>query len=162
MIKIFGKIRYHWQPELSWGVIYWSLTFIPLFISMSLLLEKLRVSGLFLLLIVLFLVLAVLGIHRYFELKESHLRIVTANLFAIQDIEIAHITKVEVSYIAVRIFSNELPDGKVYYMRKWPKKFFVNHLALHPAFSGEVILSDHLIKQDYFEIYYAKKAKSIR
>lgn len=162
MIKIFGKIRYHWQPELSWGVIYWSLTFIPLFVSMTLLLEKLRVSGLFLLLVVLFLVLVVLGLHRYFELRENHLRIVSANVFAIQDIEIAHINKVEVSYVAVRIYSNELPDGKRYYMRKWPKKFFVNHLALHPAFSGEVILSDHLIKQDYFEIYYAKKAKSIR
>lgn len=161
MIKIFGKIRYHWQPELSWGIIYWSLTFIPLFMSMTLLLEKLRVSGIFLLLIFLFLLLVILGLHRYFEIKESQLRIVSANLFAIQDIEIAQITKVEVSYIAVRIFYNELPEGKVYYMRKWPKKFFVNHLALHPAFSGEVVLSDHLIKQDYFEIYYAKKANSI-
>ncbi|HEL9634609.1 TPA: EbsA family protein [Streptococcus suis] len=161
MIKIFGKIRYHWQPELSWGIIYWSLTFIPLFMSMTLLLEKLRVSGIFLLLIFLFLLLVILGLHRYFEIKENQLRIVSANLFAIQDIEIAQITKVEVSYIAVRIFSNEFPAGKVYHMRKWPKKFFVNHLALHPAFSGEVVLSDHLLKQDYFEIYYAKKAKSI-
>ncbi|HFI0694816.1 TPA: EbsA family protein [Streptococcus suis] len=161
MIKIFGKIRYHWQPELSWSVIYWSLTFIPLFMSLTLVLEKLRVSSLLLVLVVISLFLMILGLHRYFEIKETQLHIVSANVFAIQDIEIAQITKVEVSYVAVRIFSKEFPEGKVYYMRKWPKKFFVNHLALHPAFSGEVVLSDHLIKQDYFEIYYAKKAKSI-
>ncbi|CYY80914.1 membrane protein [Streptococcus suis] len=33
MIKIFGKIRYHWQPDLSWAIIYWSLTFTPIFIG---------------------------------------------------------------------------------------------------------------------------------
>lgn len=54
MIKIFGKIRYHWQPDLSWAVIYWSLTFLPLFVSMTLLLEKLRVSRLFILLLSIF------------------------------------------------------------------------------------------------------------
>lgn len=51
MIKIFGKIRYHWQPDLSWAIIYWSLTFTPIFIGMTLLLEKLRVSRLFILLL---------------------------------------------------------------------------------------------------------------
>jgi len=46
-------------------------------------------------------------------------------------------------------------------MRKWPKKYFVNHIALHPEFSGEVVLVDHLIKQDYFEEYYSKQATSV-
>ena len=31
MIKIFGKYRYHWQPELSWLIIYWSLAVTPIF-----------------------------------------------------------------------------------------------------------------------------------
>lgn len=162
MIKIFGKIRYHWQPELSDAIFYWSITFIPLFISLILLLEKLRLSKLFLLLILLFLILLVLGFHRYFELKDEHLRIVSANPFATQKIDIAGITRVEVSYLAIRIFSKELPNGQLYHMRKWPKKFFVNHLALHSRFQGEVELIDHLVKQDYFEEYYTKKAKSIR
>ncbi|HEP1820090.1 TPA: EbsA family protein [Streptococcus suis] len=160
MIKIFGKIRYHWQPDLSWAVIYWSLTFLPLFVSMTLLLEKLRVSRLFILLLSIFFVMVVLGSHRYFELKEKDLRIASANPFAVQNISISNITKVEVSYLAIRIFSTELPNGQVYHMRKWPKKYFINHLVVHSHFVGEIILVDHLIKQDYFEEYYAKKAKS--
>ncbi|HEM5327230.1 TPA: EbsA family protein [Streptococcus suis] len=162
MIKIFGKIRYHWQPDLSWAIIYWSLTFTPIFIGMTLLLEKLRVSRLFILLLSLFVVLVVLGLHRYFEIKEKHLRIASANPFAVQKIEIATIEKIAVSYLAIRIFSQEFPNGQVYHMRKWPKKYFINHLAIHNCFKGEIELIDHLIKQDYFEEYYTKKAKSIR
>ena len=37
MIKIFGKMRYHWQPELSWSIIYWSIAVAPMFIGLSLL-----------------------------------------------------------------------------------------------------------------------------
>ena len=36
MIKIFGKYRYHWQPELSWLIIYWSLAITPIFIAAAL------------------------------------------------------------------------------------------------------------------------------
>ena len=32
MIKIFGQLRYHWQPDLSLLIIYWSLSVIPIFI----------------------------------------------------------------------------------------------------------------------------------
>ncbi len=102
------------------------------------------------------------SLHRYFEIKEKHLRIASANPFAVQKIEIATIEKIEVSYLAIRIFSQEFPNGQVYHMRKWPKKYFINHLAIHNCFKGEIELIDHLIKQDYFEEYYTKKAKSIR
>ncbi|MDQ8819773.1 EbsA family protein [Streptococcus ruminantium] len=161
MIKIFGKIRYHWQPELSWAIIYWSLAFTPLFVGMILLLERLRISRLFIFLVALSLILIILGLHRYFELREEHLRIVSANPFSVQEIEIASITRVEVTYLAIRIFSKEIPNGQVYYMRKWPKKYFVNYLVVHSHFKGEIELVDHLIKLDYFEEYYTKKAKSI-
>lgn len=161
MIKIFGKIRYHWQPDLSWAIIYWSLTFTPLFIGMILLLEKLQVPRLFIFLLALTLIFTMLGLNRYFELKEEHLQVASANPFAVHRIEIASIWKVEVTYLAIKIFSKELPDGQVYHMRKWPKKYFINHLAIHSHFKGEIELVDHLIRQDYFEEYYAEKAKSI-
>lgn len=106
--------------------------------------------------------MVVLGSHRYFELKEKDLRIASANPFAVQNISISNISKVEVSYLAIRIFSTELPNGQVYHMRKWPKKYFINHLAVHSHFVGEIILVDHLIKQDYFEEYYAKKPNQSR
>ena len=45
-------------------------------------------------------------------------------------------------------------------MRKWPKKFFVNDLALNKYFKGEVELVDNLTHIDYFETYYAKPKNS--
>ena len=45
MIKIFGKYRYHWQPELSWLIIYWSLAITPIFIAAALLFELYSVSS---------------------------------------------------------------------------------------------------------------------
>lgn len=131
---------------------YWYGTFIG----------EVQVSRLFILLVSLFAVLVVLGLHRYFEIKDEHLRIASANPFAVQKIEIATIEKIEVSYLAIRIFSQEFPNGQVYHMRKWTKKYFINHLAIHSCFKGKIELIDHLIKQDYFEEYYTKKAKSIR
>ncbi|HFI0810145.1 TPA: EbsA family protein [Streptococcus suis] len=162
MIKIFGKIRYHWQPEFSWGIIYWSMTLTPLFIALSLLLEKLRMSILFFILVSLFFLMCLLGTRRYFELKEDHLRISAANPLNTKKIPMKDISRIEVSYLAIRIIVNQNTLGAIYHMRKWPKKYFVNHIALHPEFSGEVVLTDHLIKQDYFEEYYSEKATSIR
>ncbi|MCQ8266542.1 EbsA family protein [Streptococcus suis] len=162
MIKIFGKIRYHWQPEFSWGIIYWSLTLTPLFIALSLLLEKLKMSILFFMLVGLFFLMCLLGTRRYFELKEDHLRISTANPLKVKKILMKDISRIEVTYLAIRIIVNQNTDGSIYHMRKWPKKYFVNHIALHPEFSGEVVLTDHLIKQDYFEEYYSGKTTSIR
>ncbi|HFI0621053.1 TPA: EbsA family protein [Streptococcus suis] len=162
MIKIFGKIRYHWQPELSFFIIYWSLTFTPLFLGLSLLLESLHISSLSIVLISVFLVFSMLGMHRYFEIKEDSLKITAANPFGNHSIKIETISKIEVTYLSISIISTEFPDGITYYMRKWPKKYFVNHLGIHPHFSGEVVLTDHLIKQDYFEEYYSEKAKSLK
>ncbi|MFZ1251734.1 MAG: EbsA family protein [Streptococcus suis] len=161
MIKIFGKIRYHWQPEFSWGIIYWTMAFTPLFIALSLLLEKLKMSTLFFVLVSLSVLMCLLGTRRYFEIKEYHLKISTANPFKTKKLLMKDISRIEVSYLAIRIYTITSPEGELYHMRKWPKKYFVNHIALHPEFSGEVVLVDHLIKQDYFEEYYSKKATSV-
>ena len=40
MIKIFGQLRYHWQPDLSLLIIYWSLSVIPIFIGFAFLFES--------------------------------------------------------------------------------------------------------------------------
>ncbi|CRH94352.1 Uncharacterised protein [Chlamydia trachomatis] len=85
------------------------------------------------------------------------MEIASVNLFVIKKIPIKEIEKVSVTYLSVELFCRQYPNGKIFYMRKWPKKYFVNALALNPHFGGEVELSDHLIKQDYFEEYYAQK-----
>ena len=40
MIKIFGKVHYHWQPDLSILVTYWSIAVIPVFIGLALMYES--------------------------------------------------------------------------------------------------------------------------
>lgn len=157
MIKIFGRIRYHWQPDLSWSIIYWSLAITPAFLALSLILEKLRISDTIIQLFVLVIIMFGIGWHRYFVIDEEYLRIASANPFASKKVRIATISKIEVTYLFVKIFSRDMPDGKVYYIRKWPKKYFVNALALNPYFQGEIVLTDHLVTQDYFEEYYANK-----
>ncbi|MCP1639103.1 EbsA family protein [Streptococcus gallinaceus] len=157
MIKIFGKVRYHWQPELSWSIIYWSAALSLFFIGLSMLFEKLQLSRSILGLFGIFVLLALVGLHRYFVIEDENLEIASVNLFAIKKIPIKEIEKVSVTYLSIELFCRQYPNGKIFYMRKWPKKYFVNALALNPHFGGEVELSDHLIKQDYFEEYYAQK-----
>ncbi|MEX2785202.1 EbsA family protein [Streptococcus sp. H49] len=153
MIKIFGKIRYHWQPELSWLIIYWSIAIAPIFIGLSLLFERTRIPSYIFILFALFIVLVNIGFYRYFIIEENGiLRIVSLNPRIPKKIAIASIDKIEVTYSTLSL---HLADGKSYmfYMRKWPKKYFLDALAVDPDFRGEVELLDNFTKMDYFEVY---------
>ena len=66
MIKIFGKVHYHWQPDLSILVTYWSIAVIPVFIGLALMYESSSVPTLVLFSFFLFMVLLAIGVHRYF------------------------------------------------------------------------------------------------
>lgn len=162
MIKIFGKMRYHWQPELSWAIIYWSFAMIPMFIGLSLLYERTQIVPAIFVMFILFLFLLGIGFHRFFIIEEEHIYIASSNPFANRNIRISGIDKIEVTILFIKIFSKEFPEGKIYYMRKWPKKYFINALVLNSHFQGEIELVDHLITQDYFEEYYSDNAKSLR
>ena len=65
MIKIFGQLRYHWQPDISILVIYWSLSVIPIFIGLALMYESSDVPTVVLILLFLFMVFRGLGVHIY-------------------------------------------------------------------------------------------------
>ena len=162
MIKIFGKIRYHWQPELSWAIIYWSLSLTPVFIGLALLYERAQISKAIIVMFFLFIFLIGIGLHRYFRIDENQLIIASANPVASRKIQIKSISKIEVTILFIKIFSTAFPNGKIFYMRKWPKKFFVNDLVRNPHFQGSIELTDHMITQDYFEEYYSDEAKSVR
>lgn len=160
MIKIFGKLRYHWQPELSVSVIYWSFVITPFLIHIALMRELIKVPPFYLALLLFCTLLAAAGFRRCFIIeKDGLLHVVSANPFKSCRIKISTITKVQVTYRTVTIFSDKDPAGKTFCMRKWPKKYFINALALEPAFKGEVQLVDHLIKLDYFETYYSDENK---
>ena len=161
MIKIFGQLRYHWQPDISILVIYWSLSVIPIFIGLSLMYESSDVPTVVLFLLFLFMVLLGVGVHRYFTIYENGiLRIITANPFTPSKIEIAKIRKIAVTKTSVTLYIEGKEKGRTFCMRKWPKKFFVNDLALNKYFKGEVELVDNLTHIDYFETYYAKPKNS--
>ncbi|MBM7641726.1 EbsA family protein [Streptococcus loxodontisalivarius] len=153
MIKIFGKVRYHWQPELTWFIIYWSITMIPIFIGLSLLYERTKIPNSVFFLFAVFIILLSLGFHRYFLIPgDGTLKVISLNPFKPSKIIISEIKKIEVTKSTVTFI---LSNGKerIFYMRKWPKKYFLDDLALQPDFTGEVELTDHLTKLDYFESY---------
>ena len=161
MIKIFGQLRYHWQPDISILVIYWSLSVIPIFIGLALMYESSDVPTVVLFLLFLFMVLLGVGVHRYFTIYENGiLRIITANPFTPSKIEIAKIRKVAVTKTSITLDIEGKEKGRTFCMRKWPKKFFVNDLALNKYFKGEVELVDNLTHINYFETYYAKPKNS--
>ncbi|MBJ8325333.1 EbsA family protein [Streptococcus pacificus] len=153
MIKIFGKMRYHFQPELSWLISYWSLTFIPIFVALSLLYEKTSMSSQIFLLFGIFLLLTGFGLHRYFIIEETgYLRIVTLNIFSKKRLLISDISKINVTKSTLTIVLNN-GERHLFYMRKWPKKYFLDALAVCDSFQGEVELLDNFIQLDYFEAY---------
>ena len=111
MIKIFGKIRYHWQPELSWAIIYWSLSLTPMFIGLALLYERAQISTAIFVMFFLFILLIGIGFHRYFRIDENQLYIASANPLASRKIQIKSISKIEVTILFIKIFSVAFPNG---------------------------------------------------
>ncbi len=90
------------------------------------------------------------------------MRIVSFNIFKPRKVQISDIEKVEVIKTGLcLIFKNG--KKRQFYMRKWPKKYFLDALALHPNFKGEVELMDHMTNFDYFAFYEEpKKALKIK
>lgn len=132
MIKLFGKIRYHWQPELSWAIIYWSIAIAPIFIGLSLLYERTEIPSQVFVLFAIFIVLVGIGFHRYFVIEEDgYLRIVSFNFLRRSKFPIEDIAKIEVTKSSVTIKFNNNHE-RIFYMRKWPKKYFLDALAIEP------------------------------
>ena len=104
-----------------------------------------------------FIVLVGLGFHRYFVIEEDgKLRIVSLNPFKKSRVAIAQIEKIEVNRSGLVLKIKNQTD-RIFYMRKWPKKYFLDALAVHPDFRGTVELTDNFIKLDYFEAYKSNK-----
>ena len=161
MIKIFGKIRYHWQPDLSMLITYWSLSVIPVFIGLALMYESSSIPTVVLFSFFLFMALLAVGVHRYFTIYDDGiLRIITANPLTPIKVPISSIEKVEVTKNSIKLIFNNVSRSRTFCMRKWPKKYFINALALNDYFKGEIELTDNFIHVDYYQLYYADNEKS--
>lgn len=162
MIKIFGKVRYHFQPELALAIIYWSLAWMPTFLSLSLIYEHSRATKLIFGGFIVTLVMTIFGLHRYFTIgTDGKLVISSFNPFAKKTIQISTIQKVEVSKYRLCLCLKG-DEKKTVFMRKWPKKYFLDALALHEDFHGEVELNDNLTRVDYFKRYSKDKKPSVQ
>ena len=161
MIKIFGKIRYHWQPDLSMLITYWSLSVIPVFIGLALMYESSSIPTVVLFSFFLYMALLAVGVHRYFTIYDDGiLRIITANPLTPIKVPISSIEKVEVTKNSIKLIFNDGSRSRTFCMRKWPKKYFINALALNDYFKGEIELTDNFIHVDYYQLYYADNEKS--
>ena len=161
MIKIFGKIRYHWQPDLSMLITYWSLSVIPVFIGLALMYESSSIPTVVLFSFFLFMALLAVGVHRYFTIYDDGiLRIITANPLTPIKVQISSIEKVEVTKNSIKLIFNDGSRSRTFCMRKWPKKYFINALVLNDHFKGEIELTDNFIHVDYYQLYYANNEKS--
>ena len=161
MIKIFGKIRYHWQPDLSMLITYWSLSVIPVFIGLALMYESSSIPTVVLFSFFLFMALLAVVVHRYFTIYDDGiLRIITANPLTPIKVPISSIEKVEVTKNSIKLIFNDGSRSRTFCMRKWPKKYFINALALNDHFKGEIELTDNFIHVDYYQLYYADNEKS--
>lgn len=160
MITIFGKIRYHWQPELSAAIIYWSTILTPFFVYLILIYERKKIQLPYFVLLIICFILLLLGVQRYFVIKPNgYLKIKSLLPWKSCTIPISSISKIEVTYSSLILFCQKYPNGRLFHMRKWPKKYFVNALVLEEMFLGEVVLTDHLIKLDYFDVYYGDRTR---
>lgn len=162
MIKIFGKERYHWQPELSLAVIYWSMALIPALLSLILIFEHSRATKLIFGGFIITLMMTGLGCRRYFTIGQTdQLTISDFNPLNKTSLPISSITKLEISKYRLSLW---LTGGKkkTVFMRKWPKKYFIDALVIHPDFRGEVELNDNLTRVDYFERYRKEKRPLVK
>lgn len=133
----------------------------PIFIGLALMYEHAKIPYYILFLFDFCLVLFCVGFHRYFILEDKELKIVSFNPFLPSKILISDIDKIEITRLSLTIFVKQSSKGKIFYMRKWPKKYFLDALAVHPEFQGEVILVDNFVNLDYFEHYKADKQSKI-
>jgi hypothetical protein len=161
MIKIFGRLRYHWQPELSFTLTYWCLAIAPIFLSLALLYEKTKISVSSFILFILFVLLVWVGFQRYFEISDDKDLLLSRGLvpYYARKTAISSITKIQISKRAIVIYSERYVKGKIFYMRKWPKKYFVDALTITPYFQGEIELIGHI--DHYFDSYVEDKKSKL-
>lgn len=149
MIKFLGKIRYHWQPELSWSITYWSITIACVFFSLAVLYEQTSIPAYFFTLFTLFVVLVGLGFHRYFLIEKDKLKVICLSPFKKRNVLISSIERIDVTKSSITILTRE-GQKHFYYMRKLPKHYFLDAIAVHPKFGGEINVSSEIIDLDYF------------
>lgn len=121
------KKRYFWQPELSISIIYWSVTFFILFVSLIVTMEHTTLYWKTYAIMAVFLVFLCLGLHRYFQLEQTGIKAARALLGRAYFIEYQQIQQVILGEKDICFITNQ---GKSYYfvMKKKSLELFFAQL----------------------------------
>ncbi|GGC80569.1 EbsA family protein [Enterococcus wangshanyuanii] len=123
------KRVYHWQPELSTAIIYWSCTFGILFLSLILMLEHTRPYLTSNIVLGVFFFFALLGLNRYFILKNDQLIVHALLPIRRKKISVQAIEAIFVGPKSIKIVSTEFKEGsQLYIMTKKTKAAFISQI----------------------------------
>ncbi|MFD2305520.1 EbsA family protein [Enterococcus termitis] len=129
------KKVYYWQPELSTAIIYWSCTFGILFLSLILMLEHTRPYLTSNIVLGVFFFFALLGLNRYFILKEDQLIIHTLLPIKRSTISLSSIDSIQIGPKSIQIVSADFKEGsQLFMMTKKTKAAFIRQLTEHSNF----------------------------
>lgn len=135
------KKNIRWRPETAQSIIYWSSTFILLFLSLILSLENTRPYWKSNILMGIFFIFLLLGFRRSLVLKKEAIKIKYVAFWRDRDIPIneikeVHVQKRKVSLSLVKgkepfvIFVNQKAQGKLLDHLKHPHKQTINTSSL--------------------------------
>ncbi|MBO0462578.1 MULTISPECIES: EbsA family protein [Enterococcus] len=125
------KKNIRWQPETAQSIIYWSSTFIILFLSLILSLENTRPYWKSNIIMGVFFVFLLLGLRRSFVLKKDAIRIKYAAFWRDRDISIDEIKEVRVQKRKVSLSFATGKEPFVIFVNRKAQQKLLEHLK-HP------------------------------
>ncbi|MEI5992224.1 EbsA family protein [Enterococcus crotali] len=134
------KKVYHWQPELSTLIIYWSCTFGILFLSLILTLEHTRPYLISNIVLGIFVFFALLGCNRYFIIDDDQLIIHALLPIKRKKITLSAIETIRVGPKCIEVKSSELKErSQMFIMTKKNKTAFIASLKQQQTFTAAII-----------------------
>ncbi|EOI00557.1 hypothetical protein UAY_01660 [Enterococcus moraviensis ATCC BAA-383] len=134
------KKVYHWQPELSTAIIYWSCTFGILFLSLILTLEYTRPYLTSNIVLGIFFLFTFLGYNRYFIIEDKWLIIHALLPVRRKKITVSAIETIRVGPKCIEIKSSDFKeDTQMFIMRKKTKLAFIEAIKQHELLSAKII-----------------------
>lgn len=145
------KKVYHWQPELSTAIIYWSCTFGILFLSLILTLEHTRPYLTSNIVLVVFIFFALLGRNRYFIIDDTYLIVHALLPVRRKKITLSTIEMIRVGPKCIEINSSGFKQGtQLFIMTKKNKTAFIESLKKKTLFTGEIIEDPELTLSKHY------------
>ncbi len=134
------KKVYHWQPELSTAIIYWSCTFGILFLSLILTLEHTRPYLTSNIVLGIFFFFTFLGCNRYFMIENEQLIVHALLPIRRKKITLSAIEMIRVGPKCIELSSTEFKEGtQLFIMTKKNKQAFIQSMKQQRSLTAQII-----------------------